>query len=512
MLSVITSGVIKGIDGQKVSIETCISNGLPNFNIVGLASKSVIESRERIRSAIIHSGYEFPHGHITVNLSPANLSKDGSHLDLPIAIGILSSMLIVNNKKANSYAIIGELSLSGQILPVDGVLPIVISLRESGLKNIILPIDNVKEAMMVEGVSILGVRNLEDVIFCINNELKEIDIPVKNEIVKKDLENLDYSDIRGQEYAKRALVIAAAGNHPMLMVGPPGCGKTMLAKRMPGIMPKITKDELLETTIIHSVAGQLNKGKIFLSSRPFRAPHHTVTRAALLGGGLYPIPGELSLAHNGVLFLDEFCEFDIAQVEALRQPLEERKVVISRQGLVYEFPCNSLVIMAANPCPCGFFGSESKECTCTSSELARYRRRMSGPILDRIDIQLNMHEVKYNDLELSIKKDNEIMNSNTMRSMVYEAIEFSEMQGRGRNCGNIADNKIRESCKMDKLEHDFLERAYNSLSLSPRSYIRTLKVARTIADIEKSISVNISHLAEALSYRCSEFDKEYPLQ
>lgn len=508
MLSTVTSAIIRGINGQKVTIETCISNGLPNFSIVGLASKSVIESRERIRAAIIHSGYEFPHGHITINLSPANLNKNGSHLDLSIAIGILSSMLIVNNKKAYSYAIIGELSLSGQVMPVDGVLPIVISLRKLGINKFILPTKNVKEAMMVEDVSIIGVNKLEDAINVINNEVKEYVKPSEDEAVGLNIDNLDYADISGQEYAKRALVIAAAGGHPMLMIGPPGCGKTMLAKRMTGIMPLITKDELLETTIIHSVAGQLNKGKNFINARPFRSPHHTVTRAALLGGGHYPIPGELSLAHNGVLFLDEFCEFDIAQIEALRQPLEEHKIVIARQGSVYIFPCNSLVIMAANPCPCGFFGSESKECTCTPSEIARYRRRMSGPILDRIDIQLNMHEVKYNDLELLDKKDNKTLNSKIMRSMVNEAVMFSEIQGRGRKCGNIPDNQIREACRIDKTGRAFLENAYNSLNLSPRSYMRTLKVARTIADIEKSKDVNISHLAEALSYRCSEVNKE----
>lgn len=509
MLSTIISGVIKGIDGQRVSIETCISNGLPNFNIVGLASKSVIESRERIRSAIIHSGYDFPHGHITVNLSPANLSKNGSHLDLPIAIGILSSMLIVNNKKANSYAIIGELSLSGQILPVDGVLPIVISLRESGITKVILPINNLKEALMVENISIIGVRKLEDVIVAINNELREVNNTANNEEVSTNIDNLDYSDIRGQEYAKRALVIAAAGKHPMLMIGPPGCGKTMLAKRMPGIMPIISKDELLEATIIHSVAGQLNKGNSFLRGRPFRAPHHTITKAALLGGGLHPMPGELSLAHNGVLFLDEFCEFDTAQIEALREPLENHKIIIARQGSVYEFPCNSMIIMAANPCPCGYLGSETKACSCTAAEIARYKRRMSGPILDRIDIQLNMYEVKYDDLELIDNRNNETMDSKTMRFMVDAAIRFSETEGRGSNCGNIADNQIREACKLDKTGRVFLEKAYNSLNLSPRSYMRSLKVARTIADIEQSHSVSIAHLAEALSYRCSEFDKEH---
>lgn len=508
MLSRITSGVIRGIYGQKVTIEACISNGLPNFNIVGLASKAVIESRERIRSAIIHSGYDFPHGHITVNLSPANLSKNGSHLDLPIAIGILSSALVVNNQKAKSYAVIGELSLSGQIMPVDGVLPILISLRELGVNKVILPTKNVKEASMVEGISIIGVNKLEDAIKAINNEFSEGSnyLCEDAETVKRN--KYDYSDIRGQEYAKKALVIAAAGQHPLLMIGPPGCGKTMLAKRLPGIMSKISKEELLETTMIHSVAGLLNKGANTIESRPFRYPHHTVTRAALLGGGLYPVPGELSLAHNGVLFLDEFCEFDTSQIEALRQPLEDHRIVISRRGAVYEFPCKALVVMAANPCPCGYYGSESKDCTCTAQEIARYRRRMSGPILDRIDLQINMQAVRFDDLESSIKDNNRILDSKTMRSMVEKAIRFSELQGRGTSCGNISDKKIREVCLLEQAEKKFLENAYNSLNLSPRSYIRTLKVARTIADIEQSTTVNVTHLAEALSYRCSEFNRE----
>lgn len=507
MLSTITSGVIKGIKGQKVNIETCISNGLPNFNIVGLASKSVIESRERIRSAIVHSGYEFPHGHITVNLSPASINKNGSHLDLPIAIGVLSSTLVVNSRKAEAYAVIGELSLSGRVMPVDGVLPIIISLREVGIKKVILPARNMKEASMVEGISVIGVRKLEEAIYAINNEVSEGCSYVFTSEPSKTREDCDYSDIKGQEYAKRALIIAAAGKHPLLMIGPPGCGKTMLVKRMPTILPPITKNELLESTIIHSVAGQLNKGDNDLICRPFRAPHHTISRAALLGGGLYPMPGELSLAHNGVLFLDEFCEFDTGQIEALRQPLEDHKIVISRQGTTYEFPCKSLVVMAANPCPCGFFGSESTECTCTAQEIARYRRRMSGPILDRIDLQLNMQEVKYDDLKSDKRGKNIVLDSKTMSSMVSDAIKFSKTEGRDEKCGNISDKSIRDACLLGSLENEFIESAYDRLNLSPRSYIRTLKVARTIADVEQERKVSVVHLAEALGYRCGEFDK-----
>ena len=506
MLSTITSGVIKGIEGQKVNIETCIGNGLPNFNIVGLASKSVIESRERIRSAIIHSGYDFPHGHITVNLSPASLNKNGSHLDLPIAIGVLSSTLVVNSRKAKAYAVIGELSLSGRIMPIDGVLPLIIAFREAGIKKVILPVRNVKEASMVEGISVIGVKKLEDAIVAINNELSEGDtFPITNNSSER-IEECDYSDIKGQEYAKRALVVAAAGKHPLLMIGPPGCGKTMLAKRMPTILTPITNSELLETTIIHSVAGHLNKGSNNLINRPFRSPHHTISRAALLGGGVYPLPGELSLAHNGVLFLDEFCEFDTGQIEALRQPLEDHKIVISRQGITYEFPCRALVVMAANPCPCGFFGSESNECTCTAQEIARYRRRMSGPILDRIDLQLTMQEVRYEDLKFEKSGKNKVLDSETMSSMVSDAVKFSKLEGRDEKCGNISDKKIRDACLLGNLENKFLENAYDRLNLSPRSYIRTLKVARTIADIEQERKVSITHLAEALGYRCSEFD------
>ena len=518
MYSRTRSAVCFGMEGREVFVETDISRGLPGIGVVGLASTMVMESRERIRNAIENSGYEYPKGRITVNLTPASLRKNSSCLDLPMAIGILASEGNIRVRVAEDWAVIGELALDGRVLGVEGALPMMLHMKDIGIKGIIVPEANRLEAVLAGG-NIFTVSSLREcamlmcmdpikaaadpeagkLIACKDYGLKELidDHPGQNGMAECDQE---FGDIVGQENAKRAVVIAAAGRHGLLMVGSPGCGKTMIAGRMAGIMPAMTEREMLETAIVRSVAGYGTDSFRLWNKRPFRAPHHTIGRAGLIGGGLYPVPGEITLAHNGVLFLDEICEFNKETIESLRIPIEEKKITHFRKGEPYTFPCNCQVVMAANPCPCGYLGDRDRECTCTQADLEKYRRKLSGPIIDRIDMYINMEKVEYKDL--SEKKSG--MTTAQMRSQVIRAIDFARAQGRKGFNSDLSTKEFDIYCRLGEAEKEFMNRAYDAFAMSPRAYSRTLKVARTIADIDESDEIKTSHLAEALNYRMKE--------
>lgn len=505
MFSKVKTSVCLGIEGKLVQVETDLSNGLPSINIVGLASTTVMEAKERIKMAIINSDYEYPRGRITVNLTPANLRKNGSFLDLPIAIGVLVSNMYVSSTKVEEFGIIGELSLDGEVLGVDCVIPLVFALANSGLKKIIVPSVNYLEAKLVSGVEIIPVGKLSECVEVINGERKKEDLELsycsKNDKESRlDIieEDLDFRDIKGQENAKRAITIAVTGMHGLLMIGSPGCGKSMMARRIPTIMPKMSKKEIIETAIIYSVIGKNNKDGEIMINRPFRSPHNTIRRGGLLGGGLHPVPGEISLAHNGVLFLDEVCEFDREIIESLRLPIEEKSITHFRQGIAYKFPCNFQLVMAANPCKCGYYGDPEKICRCSQIQLDQYRRKLSGPMMDRIDLRIRMEKVKYEDIS---EKSRDGRSSDEMKEDVIRGIEFARKMGRNEPNSKLSDLGLEEHCSLGEKEKELMKNAYKSLKLSPRSYKRILKVSRTIADMDESEEIKEKHLAEALSYR-----------
>lgn len=515
MFSRIHSAVCSGVEGKVVNVESDISRGLPGINIVGLASTLVMESRERIRSAIINSGMEYPHGRITVNLTPASLHKNGSCLDLPIAVGILTSSLLIDMAGIEEWGIIGELALDGRILRIDGVLPILLGLKNSGIRKAIIPDGNIEEAILVNGIDIYPVRDLRDCVELLTLSARDPDrlIPLDTDLCPEytalrepDEELPDFADIHGQENAKRAIMIAVTGRHGLLMIGSPGCGKTMLAERIPAVMPPMTGEEMLETAAVYSAAGK--EYKYFSNSfrRPFRHPHHTIGKAGLLGGGLIPVPGEITLSHNGVLFLDEVCEFDRSLIEALRLPLEERSIVHFRRGQAYRFPCDFQLVMAANPCPCGYFGDSDHICRCTEAQLASYRKKLSGPIMDRIDLRISMDKVSYS--ELSRKDESRNLSSADIRKSVAKGISFARQSGRKGFNALLTDRETDVYCRLGNEESSLMNSAYASLGMSPRSYRKTLKVARTIADLDGSEEIKCSHLSEALSYRIQEVINE----
>ncbi len=502
MFSKIKTAVCIGVEGKAVNVETDIGNGLPSINIVGLASTTVLEARERIKSAIINSGYEYPRRRITVNLTPADVRKNGSYMDLPIAIGLLTSCLYVNATKTGKYGIVGELSLDGDVLAVDCLLPILMCMAKNNVKKVIVPWDNYREAELVDGIEIIPVRNLRECADIINGyeqrSSEEIIAMMDEEDVVPEDSVLDFSDIRGQEAAKRAITIAATGRHGILLVGSPGCGKTMLSKRIPTIMPDMNNEELIETAIINSITGKNRKDGRVSISRPFRSPHNSIGMAGLLGGGNYPRPGEITMAHNGILFLDEVCEFGREKIESLRVPIEDKKITHFRHGMAYAFPCNFQLVMAANPCMCGYYGDTEHMCKCTQVQLDHYRRKLSGPMMDRIDLRVQMEKVAYEDISRTEKS---AISSGMMKRDVVKGINFAHSMGRMVANGDMSDADIERYCTLGREEQLLMENAYSKFSLSPRSYKKVLKVARTIADIDESESITSNHLAEALSYR-----------
>lgn len=517
MLTRVKTATLTGIKGYCVTVEIDIHKGLPALNVTGLADATIKESFMRIKPAIMNSGYYMPRDKVTVNLMPAGKPKEGSHFDLPMAVGIVVSG---SNMKINGdVALFGELSLDGRVNPVRGALPLAMCARENGIKKIIIPYANASEVEILEDMELIPVKDLKDAIGYVEQgklyheeslyDLYKRKQNKKNRILNTKIqEELDFIQVKGQESAKRALMIAVAGGHGALMIGGPGCGKSMMAKRIPTIMPDLTYEEKLEVTGIYSVANLLSEENPVIHSRPFRAPHHRITSAGLIGGGVRPRPGELSLAHKGVLFLDELGEFDIKSIDAMRQPIEDGYVRINRNFEEIIFPSDVMIVAAANPCKCGNLWDEKKTCICTEKQIASYRRKLSGPFSDRIDMHIKIPNVAKEAIEEKYDTSDGIISSSYMKSKVEEArkIQRERYEGTGFSSnGKLGDENVREFCKMTPKASAFMVKAYGRLGLSVRGYIKMLKTARTIADMEKREIIGEDEVSEALMYRIGDW-------